>query len=244
MTILDIVLLLALIAGMLAAAIILWRQLTAVRSAASARDRFAATLVSAPGGYISWYSGEDESLSAGLATLLGIEAVSGYAGLREMFADSDRQSLDRMVEALRTRGEEFSATLLTIDAGRALRLNGCRSRTSPLDVLWVNDVTNEAAAQSDTSIQLTAAEVERDGLRAMLDALPFPVWRRGKDLSLAQANRAYVEAAQPDSGDPEGRQSELVEIESGLESQLASLAQATEVPQSESRHTVIGGERG
>lgn len=243
MTILDTVLLLALVAGWLAAAIILWRQLTAVRSASAARDRLAATLVSAPGGYISWFAGEDETMSAGLAAVLGIDAASGYAGLREMFADSDRQTLDRSVEDLRTRGEEFSVTLLTIDAGRALQLTGCRARTSPLDVLWVNDVTSEAAAQSDTSIQLTAAEVERDGLRAMLDALPFPVWRRGKDLSLAQANRAYVEAAQPDAEDPEGRQAELVEIESGLESQLASLAQATEVPQSESRHTVIGGER-
>ncbi len=215
----------------------------AVRSASAARDRLAATLVSAPGGYISWFAGEDGTLSAGLAEVLGIDAASGYAGLCEIFADSDRQSLDRMVEDLRRRGEEFSVTLLTIDAGRALQLNGRRSRTSPLDVLWINDVTSEAATQSDTSIQLTAAEVERDGLRAMLDALPFPVWRRGKDLSLAQANRAYVEAAQPDSEDPTGRQAELVEIESGLESQLASLAQATEVPQSESRHTVIGGQR-
>lgn len=243
MTILDTVLLFALITGWLAAAIILWRQLTAARAALAVRDRLAATLISAPGGYISWSAGEDETLSAGLAALLGIDAASGYNGLRDMFADGDRQPLDRRVENLRRRGGEFSITLLTIDAGRALQLNGRRSRTSPLDVLWITDVTSEAAAQSDTSIQLTAAEVERDGLRAMLDALPFPVWRRGKDLSLAQANRAYIEAAQPDIDDPEGRQAELVEIESGLESQLANLAQATEVPQSESRHTVIGGER-
>jgi len=242
-TILDTVLLFALITGWLAAVIILWRQLTAARAALAVRDRLAATLISAPGGYISWSAGEDETLSAGLAALLGIDAASGYNGLRDMFADGDRQPLDRRVENLRRRGGEFSITLLTIDAGRALQLNGRRSRTSPLDVLWITDVTSEAAAQSDTSIQLTAAEVERDGLRAMLDALPFPVWRRGKDLSLAQANRAYIEAAQPDIDDPEGRQAELVEIESGLESQLANLAQATEVPQSESRHTVIGGER-
>ncbi len=243
MTILDTVLLLALVAGWLAAAIIVWRQSKTARAAATARDKAAATLASVPGGFISWFAGIDETMSPGLAALARIDATAGYAGLREIFSDADRQSLDRRVENLRQRGEEFSVTLLTSDAGRALQLNGRRSRTSPLDVLWVGDVTSEAAMQSDTNIQLTAAEIERDGLRAMLDALPFPVWRRGKDLALAQANRAYVEAARPESDEPDARQAELVEIESGPEGQLANLALATGLPQSESRHTVIGGER-
>ena len=182
-------------------------------------------------------------MSAGLATMLGIDPSAGYTGLREMLAEKDRESLDRMVEDLRRRGEEFSDTLLTIDAGRALQLTGRRARTSPFDVLWIGDVTSETATQSDTTIQLTAAEVERDGILAMLDALPFPVWRRGKDLALAQANLAYVEAVRSETDNLEERHAELIEIDSGPEIQLANLAQATGVPQSESRHTVISGER-
>ncbi len=243
MTILDTVLLLALVAGWLAAAVIVWRQSKSARAATSERDQATATLASVPGGYISWFVGADETMSPGLAAMAGIDASAGYAGLRELFSDNDRRLLDGKVENLRHRGEEFSVTLLTIDAGRALQLNGRRSRTVPLDVLWVSDMTSETAMQSDTTLQLTAAEVERDGLRAMLDALPFPVWRRGKDLALAQANRAYVEAVRSDPDDPGGLQAELMELENGLEGQLASLAQATGVAQSESRHTVIGGER-
>ncbi|MCZ6455417.1 MAG: ATP-binding protein [Alphaproteobacteria bacterium] len=243
MTILDTVLLLALVVGGLGAAIILWRQAMAARTALAARDRLSATLTSAPAGYISWFAGEEQTMSAGSAAIVGIDSPSGYAGLRELFADSDRDSLDRMVENLRQRGEEFSVTLLTIDAGRAMQLNGRRARTSPLDVLWISDVTSETATQSDTSIQLTAAEVDRDGLRAMLDALPFPVWRRGKNLTLTQTNRAYMESVRSGNDDAEGGNAKLVEIDSGPEIQLASLAQATGVPQSESRHTVIGGER-
>ena len=155
MTILDTVLLLALVVGWLAAAIIVGRQIMVARSASAARDRLAATLARVPGGYVSWFTGDEETISAGLAAMVGLDPASGYAELREMFADSDRQSLDRTVEALRTRGEEFSLTLLTIDAGRALQLNGRRARTSPLDVLWVTDVTSEMATQSDTAIQLT-----------------------------------------------------------------------------------------
>ncbi|NNE86284.1 MAG: PAS domain-containing protein [Alphaproteobacteria bacterium] len=240
MTILDTVLLLAVIAGWLVAAIILWRQLMAGRSAAAVHARLTATLASIPGAYISWSAGKEEPMSAGSAAMLGIEPDSGFAGLCEIFSESDRASLTKRVDGLRQRGEEFSITLLSIDAGRALQLNGRRARTSPIDLLWVNDVTSETATQSDTTIQLTAAEVERDGLRAMLDALPFPVWRRSKNLSLAHANRAYTQAAQSDA---DGPQAELAEIESGLENQLAGLAQATGVPQSESRYIVINGER-
>lgn len=242
MTILDTVLLLAFVTGWLVAATIFWRQSLAARKTSAAHNQLVAALATVPGGYISW-SGEDEELSVGLADLLGIDPAAGYTGLREMFADDDRGPLDRQVEALRRRGEEFSITLLTIDAGRALQLNGRRARTAPLDVLWVSDVTRETAAQTDTSIQLTAAEIERDGIRAMLDALPFPVWRRGKDLALSQANRAYLEAVSSETEDAEGRRAELAEIESGPESQLASLAMATGVRQSESRHTVINGSR-
>ena len=52
MTILDIVLLLALVAGWLGAAIILWRQSVTVRAVTAGRDRETATLASVPGGYI------------------------------------------------------------------------------------------------------------------------------------------------------------------------------------------------
>ena len=243
MTILDTVLLLAVFAAWLVAAITLWRQVSAARASSAARDRLTATLASVPGGYISWFAGNEDTMSAGSAAMLGIEPSSGYIGLREIFSESDRESLDRRVEYLRQRGEEFSVTLLTIDAGRALQLNGRRARTAPLDVLWVSDVTNETATQSDTTIQLTAAEVERDGLRAMLDALPMPVWRRGKNLALTQANRAYIDAVYSDSENPDRRPDDLIEIESGLVHQLAGLAQATGMPQAESRHTVIKGER-
>ncbi|MFB3102529.1 MAG: hypothetical protein ACE1ZV_04630, partial [Alphaproteobacteria bacterium] len=82
MTILDTVLLLALVVGGLGAAIILWRQAMAARTALAARDRLSATLTSAPAGYISWFAGEEQTMSAGSAAIVGIDSPSGYAGLR------------------------------------------------------------------------------------------------------------------------------------------------------------------
>lgn len=211
------------------------------------RDRLAATLASIPGGYIAWPEDGSEQVSASLADVAGIRGEADFEVLSETLGPADRERLGQLVAGLRRRGEEFSMTLLTIDAGKALRFDGRRARESVLDVLWVSDVTNETAVQSDTAIQLTAAEVERDGYRAMLDALPIPVWRRSRDLSLTQVNRAYIdavsqgEALAADGDTP--RPSELAAIESAVESQLASRALSIGRPQSESRHVVVAGER-
>ncbi|MBO6782662.1 MAG: PAS-domain containing protein [Alphaproteobacteria bacterium] len=214
-----------------------------LRRERGAHQRLASILATVPGGFISWDEGGTAEISDGLRDMLGGEE-SGVEDVLNSFGTSDAQDLERLIDALRTRGEEFSRTLLTIDAGQALRIDGRRSRHADLDVVWVADVTNETAVQSDTAIQLTAAEVERDGFRAMLDALPIMVWRRSRDLSLAQVNRAYVEALHPegDHGD-ERRPSELEDVRFLADTEIAERARSSGVPQSESRHVVIGGSR-
>ncbi len=227
-----------------------WRWLVSSRHFARLESDFtvsAATLATVPGAYIAWLADGSEHVSDGLSAVLRISGgdarPAGFVGLAEQFGDGDNEKLGALVDGLRTRGEEFSATLLTIDAGHAIRLDGRRARHADIDIVWVTDVTSETALHSDTAIQLTASEIERDGLKAMLDALPFPVWRRSKDLSLAQLNRAYIEAIERDTDDEPARPSELEELESGAGRQLAARAQATRGTQSESRHIVIGGHR-
>ena len=212
------------------------------REAEALRARLGATLATVPGGFVTWLEGGSPVISDGLAAMLddGIEGIDAFLA---KFGESDRQRISRLIQGLRTRGEGFSLTMLTIDAGQALRLDGRRARHAPLDVLWVADVTNETAIQSDTAIQLTAAQVERDGYRAMLDALPFMVWRRSRDLSLAQVNRAYLDAINPEAGDGEARPSELEDLEANVEAQIAARARSTGTPQFESRHVVIDGAR-
>lgn len=204
--------------------------------------RLEAILATVPGGYLTWDADGEALASAGLQAMLPADA-EGHAEFLRKFGESDAQNLARLIDSLRMRGEEFSLTLLTIDAGQALRIDGRRARNAVLDVLWVSDVTNETAIQSDTAIQLTAAEVERDGFRAMLDALPFMVWRRGRDLTLAQVNKAYVEAIHPGGNEEKPRPSELDDVEAVAETQIAARARSSGLAQSESRHIVLGGER-
>ncbi len=213
-----------------------------LRDTQAARDRLGAALANVPGGFVTWFDGGEAEVSDGLAKMVGGADV-GFEAFLGKFGDADRQRVERLVDGLRGRGEAFSLTLLTIDAGQALRIDGRRAREVPLDVLWVADVTNETAIQSDTAIQLTAAQVERDGYRAMLDALPIMVWRRSRDLSLAQVNKAYVDAIGPGAGDDDTLPSELEDLEANVEGQIAARAQSIGTPQSESRHVVIDGAR-
>lgn len=207
-----------------------------------AQARLESILATVPGGFLTWDGDGESVLSDGLCAMLP-EGAGGLDDFFQKFGNSDTQYLGRLIEGLRMRGEEFSLTLLTIDAGQALRIDGRRARSAVLDVLWVADVTNETAIQSDTAIQLTAAQVERDGYRAMLDALPFMVWRRGRDLTLAQVNKAYVDAIHPGEDDEAPRASELDDVEAVTETQIAARARSSGLAQSESRHIVIGGER-
>ena len=219
----------------------------ALRRAEDGYERIGSILATVPGGFVSWDEDGEAHVSEGLRQTLDFDPNADGAGLAAIlarFGETDAQQLSALVEGLNTRGEEFSRTLLTIDAGQAIRIDGRRARDSAIDVLWMSDVTNETAVQSDTAIQLTAAEVERDSYRAMLDALPLMVWRRGTDLSLAQVNRAYVDAIQPGADDDGTRRpSELEDVEVLADPALARRARSSGLAQSESRHVVIGGSR-
>jgi len=79
----------------------------------------------------------------------------------------------------------------------------------------------------------------------MLDAAPFPVWRRGDDLSLEWCNKAYAEAIDADPGVAiAGPGIELVSGGApGKAMALARRVVAAGAAQREVRHVVVQGER-
>jgi len=201
----------------------------------------AATLDAAPGGFIAWPAHGVENVSAWLGGLLQKSAgETALQCLQALFGGDDAGLLDKLVRGLRRRGEPFSLTLMTADGGRALLVDGRRARGAALDVLWVRDVTAETASHSDTAIRRAVAEGERDGLRAMLDAIPVPVWRRGEGLALAQVNQAYLDTVESDAATVIVEQTALCP---DLAPALHRKAHETAKPQSDLCHVVIKGER-
>ncbi len=168
------------------------------RRLADAAERNGEILAAAPDGLFLWdHAGGGESCSRRLAVLLGLAAgtQARFADVRARFEGETAAALDKAVQALRRDGTAFD--LLLPAAGRMVQAVGVRAGAvdgRPLaDLLWIRDVTG-------TSDAARSAGAETGGpLRALLDALPVPVWLRGADLDLAFTNRACAGGAIEDS---------------------------------------------
>ena len=245
MTPLEIVLTVALVLVLAASVVMAWRWAVLGGQVDRLDDGLAlagAALESGTRAYIAWPSAGGERATPSLAAVIGSGAVD-FAGLKALFAAADAARLEALAQALRSRGEEFECTLSTED-GRTLHFEGRRARGAAADYLWLHDVTAASARTAELAGSLTELAGERDGLLAMLDALPIPVWRRRPDLRLERVNRAYADAMDSDPGAVVAEQRELAAGVIGMQGQaLAQRARRAGTAQAESQHVVFGGTR-
>ena len=120
------------------------------------------------------------------------------------------------------------------DRSRLESLKGERDRL----LVRFSDSEKQCAA-----LQLRADAAERDyaGLRALLDALPIPVWRRRtEDLKLIAVNRAYAAAV---DAEPSRALDQGLELAGGDGRNLAQRARDQNSLQREKRHVVVEGAR-
>lgn len=66
----------------------------------------------------------------------------------------------------------------------------------PVDLIWFNDVSENAEDAERLRSALSALELKHTQLSDVLDAAPFPVWIRDGELSLQWVNAAYVDAVE------------------------------------------------
>ena len=99
-------------------------------------------------------------------------------------APDDGVKLEAARLALRRSGTPFSLTV-RLHGGGAFAVEGRRAATGEA-VLWLLDAAAAALAQEATD--------EAAGLRELIDAIPVPLWRRGRDFALVDCNRAYANA--------------------------------------------------
>jgi len=93
-------------------------------------------------------------------------------------------------------------------------------------LVWFTDVTSSQQEQDRLRTQVSRLQRAIDGLSALIEAAPFPMWHRAPDLSLALVNAAYVRALEANSAEEVvERGVELLETGRGWSPQ-ASAAQA------------------
>ena len=154
------------------------------------RAELAALIDAAPMSAFIWKAGRDVASATG--TVPGEDdsprrAVT-FASFRDSLAAEDAAFLDQAIGALEQDGERFSARLTT-RTGDSYHTAGCVTATGER-VVWVADASSAHRAESIGHAAATAASA----LREMFDAIPFPIWRRDRDLALADCNLAFAAA--------------------------------------------------
>jgi signal transduction histidine kinase len=259
---LALIIALLILAGLTALAGLLWlrsqlRQATLESARMDVeRTRLGEILASAPDGFYRWNMTSDgkiesEDCSRRLAVLLGLFGGTDatYSDILENFSSEAASALTTAVESLHRQGSGFELELPLREGHRRLLVVGSRAgdlEGNPLaDVLWMRDVTEGAAAVENLSHQRRDLGAERDRLRALLDALPVPIWLRDGDLALIYCNQAYARAVgseMPDSAAESG--TELVPGVAVREARaLAARARASGLSRSEPFHLVMEGAR-
>ncbi len=217
-----------------------------LQSAAATVGR--AVLGNAPMAIYRWDFRGGESFTAGAVPVFAEWRPTQFADLLLRLEEEDAAALAAAIERLRRDGTPFERELRLAVGTGALDATGRRLASgdgTPLaDVLWLIDASSRLAAEK-AQREHAATAADRDLLRSMIDALPFPLWRRrGSDLRLVDCNRAYAAAVDAASKKVLVEQREIaatVVAENGRG--LAARARGTGTPQSESHHVVIGGSR-
>ncbi|MBB4264492.1 signal transduction histidine kinase/PAS domain-containing protein [Roseospira visakhapatnamensis] len=161
-----------------------------------------------------------------------------------------RPALTQALDRLRQDGTPFSLETTRADGERRLDLRGLRVHDAtdnrPLaDVLWVRDVTDDGRAVDRLAREAARQRAEADRLRAVLHALPLPVWVRDGDLALIFCNAAcarMIEAADAADAVALGRDLAVGEVGRDLRA-LAARSRAVGAPLSERVHLVVDGAR-
>ena len=206
-----------------------------------------AALVQAPTASYRWSAVDGtERFEPGAADVLpGLPPTAAFSDILAAFAPDDRAAIEADVRRLRTAGTGFNRIAALADGRATIDLTGRRAAApngrGTLDIVWFGDATGRAAALSEALSLRTA----RDRLRATLDALPMPVWRRrASDLGLADCNKAFAGAV---DGTVETVLAEQRELTSGALAErgrsLAERALTSGVAQCESHHVVMNGAR-
>ena len=213
--------------------------------------RTTAVLDATPTGFFEWSAASGlETCSSGLAAAVGTSpvAVKTFRDLAASFVPEDFEELEARANALRTDRTEFHQSVRAAN-GRVLEALGrailAIGTGEPLAyTVWFHDATGLARDLADSMAAAEVAVTQRDQWHEMLDAAPFPIWRRGADLDIVWVNRAYATALE---SDPDTVVNDGIEFAPGSGPQqsrsLAAMARQTGAAQTDTRRFNVRGER-
>jgi signal transduction histidine kinase len=171
------------------------KALTAELTQTHARlDRANLFLSTEPQIVIAWGAADDEpEIEGDYSLVTDTPLPRRVLGFGSWLAPDLAQKMDQAVERLRERGEGFSVAVAS-SRGRHFEIDG--RAVAGRAVMRIRDVSGDRLQLVRLRESHTELLEELGAIRAMLNAIPHPVWTRGADARLAWANAAYVRAVE------------------------------------------------
>ena len=168
-------------------------------------EQFYEMLFMAPDAYFTWFYDYDgkaprQVCSRRLAVLFGLKkgAEATFDDMVERLDDKDKPPFLQYVDKLLTAGENFATEVHLTDSEQRIIAIGCRAQNvgglTLSDTIWFRDITKTSYAMDELYSENKYVEYKYDFVKAIVDALPFPLWSRDDNLNLNYCNKAYVEA--------------------------------------------------
>ncbi len=171
-------------------------------------DRANALMRAEPQVVVIWPAGSNEPRIDGDPSAVGVSMPHQVLAFGSWLDAAKATAMERAVDALRGRGEPFTMALTTrlgdpVEAlGRAI---GGRAVLRLKNASGTNRELVELATRHDK----LSAEVAP--LRALIDAMPSPVWARDANGRLIFVNRAYARAVDASAADAIRQQAEFLD---------------------------------
>jgi signal transduction histidine kinase len=217
-----------------------------VRQTRFTADRFQALVRALPGGYCLFSPQGLLREEYGVASRLGLKKLAQFEDLASGIKEGP--ALSSAYLRLQQTGEDFELEVTTPSDQAHFHVTGRRftvGREGPkVDVFWFCDhsVSIELKRSSPAA---PPVEIPLHDAQSVIDAIPFPVWGRAKDLNIVLCNRAYAKAVDASNEEVLREQHELMSqtARSGIGRALAANALSKNEKQSERRHVIIVGKR-
>lgn len=187
------------------------------------KDRAELILASEPQVLVTWSGTDTEPEIIGDSMgVLGLAVPRRLLGFGSWLPSAEAQAMDRSVDLLRTRGEGFRR-VVRATSGRYVDVRGFTFAGRAL--LRLCEITADRAALARLEDSHRQLQRDTSSLRALLNAIPQPLWLRSETGELGWVNTAYadaVEAAGPE--DAVSRRLELIDERTRAEATQLRLA--------------------
>ncbi len=174
-----------------------WLGPGAAERAENERARLEAFLTAFPGEYCGWGRDSSVAYSPGFCEMIGLPGIKNMEDVQSRLSPGDAAALEGLFDRMWDDGTPFTIIVKSHDEQRSYKISGSQGRDrknrDAYNVLWIEDITDQANAQTTFAAEAQQKDKDLTNIRAALNAIPRPMWMRDEDQKIIWCNETYAE---------------------------------------------------